>query len=803
MPGDVSFAFRLLLTQRTLALTVIVTLAIGISSTVLMFTIINGVLLEPLPFPNASRLVSVGESSPGWRDNPVGEYTYRVWRERSRSFEHLAVMHRTERSIEGRGDPLIVDAAHVSANFFDTIGVRPALGGTFDGDIGGSTIVLSHGLWTRLGADTNLIGTTLRIVDRPYVVVGVMPPMTVSGPFIGMADYWTWSGTDPDRKAADGDAVRPGSFRGRTVIGRLRPGVSVAEAQSELTVIQSQLAAEYPQFYTSVGATVTPLKEVVVGNIRPALSVLFVSSALLLLLACANVANLLLARSVSRQKEIGIRLALGARPWHIVRQVLVESLILSFAGGMAGVLAVRAGLSVLTQVIGSSVPRIEAVSIDVNVWLFAVAVAVATGVLFGVAPALAAIRSDIQTATRDAARGSSSGRGGERMRRLLVSSEVALAIVLLAGSVLLIRSFMHLSSVNLGFRREHVLTAELRILDLSYPIEGGVREGLLKRLLARLQSLPGVTHAGASYYFPFSARQNTQYVVVEGRQVPAGQEPAVEYTGVIGDFLTAMGVPLIRGRLWTEEEMWERPGGVVVSESMARMLWPNEDPIGKRVTHNRAATQGWATVIGVVGDVRQRSVDQPPRPQWYFPYSNFSWPLMTLAIRTTGDPAALIPTVRQAVTDIDPNLPMHRLTPLADVVAGTLAERRLAFGLLAGFAAMSLLLAGLGVYATVANAVAQQTRELAIRSALGATVGGIVRLVMRDGVITVGVGCVVGLALSAAATRLMQRLLFDVSSTDAVSFAAAVLILSAIAGVACYLAARRAAAIDPASSLLT
>jgi putative ABC transport system permease protein len=380
---------------------------------------------------------------------------------------------------------------------------------------------------------------------------------------------------------------------------------------------------------------------------------------------------------------------------------------------------------------------------------------------------------------------------------------VALTLVLLVASALLIRSFMRLADVDPGFRAEHVLTAELRILDLTYPIEGGARTALLERLLSRLQSLPGVTHVGASYYFPFAARQNTQYVVVEGRPVPPGQEPAVEYTGVIGDFLTAMGVPLVRGRLWSAEEMWARPGGVVVSESLARMLWPDDDPIGKRVTHDRAATPGWATVIGVVGDVRQRAVDQPPLPQWYFPYSNFSWPLMTLAIRTTTDPAALVPAVRQAVREIDPNLPLHRLAPLEDLVSATLAGRRLAFGLLAGFAAVSLLLAVVGVYATLATAVQQQAKEIAIRAALGASIGAIVGLVMRQGLRAVGVGCAAGVVLSLVGTRLMRGLLFEVSPTDAISFGAAALIVTAVAAAGSYLPALKAAAIDPASSLQT
>lgn len=796
--SDFAWAVRRLWKHRALTVTVVTTLALGIGSTVLMFSIVNGVLLQPLPFPVASELVSLGESSPGWRDNPVASYTYRVWREHSESFESLAVMHRTERSIEGRGEPLIVDAAHVSANYFDTIGIRPALGGTFDTAASGRPVVLSHHLWTRLGADPGILGTTLRIVDRPHVVVGVMPPITMSGPFIGLGDCWIWSGTD--RVPED---YRPGSYRGRTVIGRLKPGVSVEQARADLATIQRQLEAEYPQFYANVGVTVTPLREVVVGRARPALAMLFAAAALLLLIACANVANLLLARSVERQHEVGIRLSLGARPWHIVRQLLVESLVLSLAGGVGGVLAAMAGSRVLAGTIGSTVPRMESVSMDAGVLLFSVGLAVVTAAVCGTAPALTAARGDLQTATRDAARGSSSGPGRQRVRQVLVSAEVALTLVLLVGSALLIRSFMRLADVDLGFRAGHVLTAELRILDLKYPVEGGARDALLRRLSARLQALPEVTSVGASYYFPFSARENTQHVIVEGRPVPSGQEPTVQYTGVIGDFLPAMGIPLVRGRLWTAEEMWTRPGGVVVSESLARMVWPNDDPIGKRVTHDRAPRPGWATVIGVVGDVRQRSVEQPPLPQWYFPYSNYSWPLMTLAIRTTGDPAALVPAVRQAVREIDPDLPLHRLMPLEDVIAGTLAGRRLAFALLAGFAAVSLVLAVVGVYAALAHAVQQQAKEIAIRAALGASVGTIVSRVMRNGLIAVGIGCVAGVALSVVGTRVMRELLFEVSATDAVSFGAAVFVLVVVATGACYLPARRAAAIDPASSLQT
>jgi putative ABC transport system permease protein len=742
----------------------------------------------------------VGESSPGWMDNPVGTYTYRVWRERSRSFEHLAVMHRTERSIEGRGDPLIVEAAHVSANFFNAIDIQPALGRTFDRGAPENAIVISDHLWRRLGTDPGILGTTLRIVDRPYVVVGVMPPMTVSGPFIGLADYWTWSGSDPMRQASD-EEVRPSSFRGRSVIGRLKPGVSLDQARSELAAIQRQLAAEYPQFYGTVGITVTALDEVVVGSARSVLAILFASAGFLLLIACANVANLLLARSVARQREVAIRMALGARRWHIVRQFLIESLVLSIVGGVVGILVVAVGLGVLVPIIGASVPRMEAVSINVRVLLFSVGMTLVTGVLFGMAPALAAARGDVHAATRDAARGTSSGPGRQRLRRVLVSAEVALSIVLLAGSALLVRSFMKLSEVDLGFRPEHVLTGELRIPDLTYPVERGNREALLRRLLSRLQSLPGVTHVGASYYFPFSARQNTQYVIVEGRPHLPGQEPAVEYTGVIGDYLTAMGIPLIRGRLWTAEEMWERPGGVVVSQSMARMLWPDEDPIGKRLTHNRATRPGWMTVIGIVGDVRQRSVDRPPLPQWYFPYSNFSWPLMTVVLRTAGDPSAAIPAMRQAVRDIDPNLPLHRIRPLDDLVAATMARRRLAFGLLAGFAAMALLLAALGAYAAVATAVAQRTQEIGIRIVLGATRSTIVRLVMRDSLLMVVMGSAAGMTGGLLASRLMHSLLFGVSPADGISFAAATLILTAVSGIASYLPARRAAAVEAAALL--
>jgi putative ABC transport system permease protein len=656
---------------------------------------------------------------------------------------------------------------------------------------GPQSVIISHAIWQRLGERDDLIGQPLRMGGDSFTIVGVMPPVNDTDVSIGWGDVWA-----PSRMNFQAVKTKPSGWRGLRVLGRLKPGVTVAQARAQLEMIERQLAQELPNIYGGYAAVVRPLHDFIVGGVQARLLVLFGAVVFVLLIACVNVINLLLARGASREKELAVRLALGAGRGRLLRQLLTESVLLSLLGAVAGAGLAWLGVRFLIAFNQGNIPRIEQTALDGRVLGFTLLLSVGAGVLFGFFPALGATKINLNRALKEGGRGSSNGR--QRERSWLVVAETAFALLLLVGSGLMLKSLWKLTRVDAGMKTEHVLTLDLTLPDARYK-EPQQRVAFFQQLLQRLEALPGVAAAGANRYFPLRDRQYSQPVFIEGRPVPEGRQPVVHYGGVTSGYFRALGIPLLRGRDFSEQEMWETSGVVIINESLARQLFPNEDPLGKRLKH---ASQ-WQTIIGVVGDVRQRHLNEAAYPQVYVSYADFKHTTMTLAIRTTADPAALIPLVRREVQTLDPALPIFNVTPLDSFIERTITDWRLSAWLLALFAGSALLLSAIGAYGVISYSVSQRTREIGLRMAMGAQASDVLRLIVGQGMKVVAVGAVIGLAAALALGQVVKHLLFDVSATDPLVFAGVAFLMVIVALLACWIPARRAAKVDPMIALRT
>jgi putative ABC transport system permease protein len=802
---DIRYAARKLLRAPGFTLVAVTTLALGVGATTAVFSIVSGVLLKPLPFAKPEQVVFISSTKGEGQTNPMSALDFVDYRDQSKSFVGMAAYDRASMNATGGASGAVrLDAAQVGASFFDLLAAKPHLGRAFvaSEDKAGANrvVVLGHHFWRdHFGADSRVVGQAIRLDGDPYTVIGVAPSSLT---FPARVDVYVPLVFQPWML----DARNRGAHH-LYAIGRVKNGITVASANVEVATIATRLAVQYPESNTGFGGRVIPLHERIVGKVDKPLYAMLGAVGLVLLIACANVANLLLVRAYARESEMAVRTALGAARRRIVRQLVTESLLLSAGGALLGVVLASWAVAAVVAFGPSGLPRLHEVVIDGRVLAFAAGVGVITGILFGLVPALHAARPDVAQMLRESVRGSSRG-GSHRTRSALVIAEMALAVVLLVGAGLLIHSFVRLVNVDPGFNPERVVAFNLSLPSTKYRYERHVRS-FASDLTQRLHQTPGTHEVGITFGRPLSNSgfmRTTFEVAGWPRSTPDNRRVAQVHMTSPGYF-RAMGIPLRRGRLYTPAE--DRPEAapvIVVSEAFARKYFAAEDPLGKHVTlgitHDTAeAGRGEDTVqgriVGIVGDVKQQDLATPSYPAVYAPFN--TWPIgfFTVLVRTEADPRALQRRIRSVVREMDADLPIFDLTTMTEAVSASVSQPRFYMVLLGAFAAIALLLAALGIYGVIAYAVSQRTRELGIRVALGATRQRIVRLVIAEGVWLAGIGVVLGIVASMALTRAIASLTFGVGKLDPVTLAAAPLTLMAAALLGCYLPARRAARVDP------
>jgi predicted permease len=798
---DLRYGARMLMKNRGFTIVAVVALALGIGANSAIFSVVNTVLLRPLPYKKPDRLVMVFEdnSRHGFpRDTPAPA-NYIDWRDQNKVFEGMAAIAELSMNLTGEGEPERLDGRRVSASLFPILGVEPQLGRWFspeeDQPGANHAVILSHALWQRrFGANAGIIGKTITLNGNSFEVVGVMP---ASFQFPTREDQFWIPIAFSQREAG-----RRGSHF-LEVVARLKPGVTEQQAQAEMSAIAARLSQQYPEQNTDVGAEVVPLHEQLVGKIKPALLVLLGAVGFVLLVACANVANLLLARAATRQKEIATRVALGASRMRLVRQFLTESVLLSAVGGVVGLLLAVWGVRLLKAFIPENISQAAAITVDVKVLLFTLLVSLLTGVIFGLAPATQATKFNLNETLKEGGRDSAAGNRGSRIRGALVISEVALSLVLLIGAGLLVNSFMRLRKVDPGFRADHLLTMNVVLPQQKYP-DAARRSAFYTELIRRVEALPGVKSATVSSQIPLISQGDSVGVVFEGRPDPApGQENIIATRVVSPRYFQTMGIQLLRGRSFGEQDRADAPAAAVISEAMAKRYFPGEDPVGKRLSPGKPESpDDWVTVVGVVKDVHQFELDAEPKPQMYLTYeqAGFFAP-GHLVVSTSVEPRSLATAVRDAVWGIDKDQPVSNVSTMEDVLSESIARQRFSMILLGVFAAVGLILAAVGLYGVMSYSVAQRRHEIGIRMALGAQGSDVLKLVVGQGLKLVCVGVAVGLVAALALTRVMASLLYGVSSTDPATFAVISLVLVGAGVLASYIPARRATKVDPIIAL--
>ena len=800
--NNLRYAFRQLLRQPGFTALAVVALALGIGANTVLFSAINTLFLRPLAYPQPDQLVRAWGSFPerGLDRANVSWPRYSAWREQQQSFSEFSAQSFTGFTLTGRGDPENLQGVRVTENFFRTIGVQPLLGRTFTADDdrpgGPNVAMLSHIFWQkRFGGDKNILGQAITLNGTPFTVIGVMPP-SLTFPF---AQNQVWLPRVFEQEGLPPDIVQRGTGY-LTILGRMKEGLTREQADEQLRVIDHRYQTANPEKVDAkAGMSVVSFHEDLVGRQRPMMLTLFAAVGCVLLVACANVANLLLARFTARRKEIAIRTALGATRARIVVQFLIESILTAAIAGVLGTLLAVWGLDLLKKVAENFIPRVLEISLDLYVLGFALGLSLLTGLVLGLVPALHASRSDPIDSLKDSSRGTT-GRQAGRLRAGLLIAEVALSLVLLVGAVLLIDSFRRLQNVDPGFRREGVTTFFVGLPPGSYPdIE---KQGLFyQTALEKLKTLPGVTHAAAGSNLPASDNGNTRSpAAVEGRPLPPVSDRTIcVRSTVTPGFFEALGIPIKQGRDFTWRDRSGSPDVLIINEEMARKFFPGENPVGRRLITGIASIP--REIVGVVGDVRSENLSLPPGAEMYYPAAQLDGAFLSVVVRSDRPAASLRPELVAAVHSLDPGLPIDQVQSYTEVLAQASADRRLSMYLLGGFAGLALLLAGMGIYSVIAYGVAQRTNEFGIRFALGAAARDVIGLVMKEGLRLALIGLVVGLALSFAVTRLMQRLLFEVSPRDPLLYSGVALFICAVAALACFVPAMRATRIDPMQAL--
>ena len=799
---DLRYGVRILLKQPGFTLVAVITLALGIGANTAIFSLVNSILLRPLPFRDPDRIVRLIQASPklGLPTWGVSQAGYAAYREQNRSFESIAIYTTTATNLTGTGEPERLPLATVTADFFKVFGVNPLLGRTFvegeDVKDKNQVCVISHAFWQRrFGGDPNVVGKTLSLNNMPTEIVGVMPPEFKFPRY--EIDLWTPLAHDPKR-------IAPYFY---SVVGRLKPGVDVAQAQTDTTEVVQNYGRQNPNVSESVGVSegngprtiVTPVREVILGRTEKPLLVLLAAVALVLLIACANVANLLLARATSRTREIAVRVSLGASPARVARQLLTESVLLSFIGAVVGVGLAAVGVRMLDKLPISGIVRMEEVSLDGRVLAFTAGLTVFTGLLFGFMPALRAYAMGIASGIHEGARGTVSHR---RLNSALVAVQFALSLVLLIGAGLLLKSFQRLESVDLGFNPENTLTMVATLPQAKYDNEEKALR-FYDAALERLRNSPGIRAVGLTDNLPFGDGGNMDGVIVEGQEPPEGAnisqtEQAVIQSLTPGTF-TALGIRLLQGRDFQTTDNADSPRVAIVDEPLVRRYWPAGDAIGRRlqITGNRQ----WLTIVGIVAGVKHINLAEEKRPHIYSPLAQAPSPRAAFVVRTDGPPVSAAPTFRAAIREIDPDMPLQRLRPMTEMIGQTLSTQRLTNFLLTAFAIIALTLAAVGIYSTMSVYVGGRTKEFGIKLALGAQPSALRSSVIRQGLWLTGAGVLVGVAGALALTRTIKSLLFEVSATDPVVFTAIPVLLVLVALLACYIPARRATKVDPLVAL--
>jgi putative ABC transport system permease protein len=806
---DMRYGARVLAKHKGFTAVAVLTLALGIGANTAIFSVVNELLLRPLPFPEAERLVMLWEVSPrSGEQNVTSRANFLGWRGQGTVFDGMAAFSDRRLNLTGAGDPEEIPVQFASPELFRVLGVEPLFGRALtpdDARPGAPAVaVLGHGVWLRrFGGDPAVIGRPVMLNGAPHTVVGVLPAgfqwhVRQRSGTGKPAEIWTVL----EMPTEEGPGTR-GRFL--SVVARLKPGVSLERAEAEMKTISARLEEDAPRYNKGWGAQVIPLREQFVGNVRPALLILLGAVGFVLLIACANVANLMLSRAAAREKEIAVRTALGGCRWRIVRQLLTESLLLALLGSAAGLLLAWWGIEALAAISPRELVSLQGVGINLTVLAWTLGVSLLTGIVFGLAPALEATRLNLSDTLKEGGKGGGgqSARSG-RLRNALVVAEVALALVLLVSAGLLVRSFARLRQVNTGFETENVLTMVVSLPSAKYKEDQQV-VAFFREATERVRSLPGVRAAGVVNYLPLYGGLGARTVfTIEGRPAPQpGREMELSTHVRVADtgYFAAMGIPLLRGRHFTDYETAEARRVVLISEAMARRHFPGEDPLGKRVSVQMFEKPTPTEIVGVVGDVRYDSLTDEAQPTVYFPHPDLTYPFMTLVVRTAGDPAEMTPAVRREVRAIDPEQPVADVRTMNQVMADTVGRARFNTLLLALFAGLATLLAAVGIFGVMNYSVTLRTREIGLRMALGAQPARVLALVLRQGLLLTLAGVGLGLAGALALTRLMSSLLYGVEATDPVTFAAIALLLTLVSLLACYLPARRATRIDPLTAL--
>jgi putative ABC transport system permease protein len=798
---DVRFSLRILLKNPGFAVVAVIILALGIGANTAMFTVASALLLRPFPFHDPEQLVSI-DTKDKVAERGGTLLRYELLRDRSQSFQAVAAWTNDTFDLTGRGEPLQVPVARVTPSFFPMLGVQPQLGRVFRDDEGrpegNHVVMLSDAIWrSRFGGDPGIIGQTVTLDTVPHTVVGVLPA-DAQFPFVGQADVWT-------PRYFELTLMTPQRLRAGvgylTFIARLRPDVTLTRADSELAVLNQQYRDQNPtapDADPAVAMIASPLRDLVVADVRDRVLVLSGAVAVVLLIACANVASLLLSRALARRQEIAIRTAMGAARSVIVRQLLTESVLLSLVAGVLGVGLGWAATRALTHMSASQLPQGVPITMDLRVLVFAVGVSLLTGIAFGVFPALQLSRTDLNTTLREEGSSTSAGRERARMRSLLVVGQVALSLLLLIGAGLLLRSLARLLRVDPGFDAHNVLTMNVSLPTVKYA-KPEQQIAFFDDVLRRVSALPGVRNAAISAALPMSWKRITPMLPEGQPEVPLGQRPFLDIEAISPQWFDTMRVPLRNGRGFTAADNAEAPKVLVVNETFARRFWPNQNPVGKHVVVGRGP--GASEVVGVAADVRNKGLAEEAQAQVYIPFAQLPWGNMNLLVRTDMTPQSLASAVKKQISAVDVDQPVTSIQTVDELMDSSRAQPRFTMMLLAVFSLAALALAVIGIYGVLAYSVAQRRHEMAIRLALGAERGDILRLVVRQGFTLAIVGIAVGWFAALLMTRLMSSMLYDVGARDLTTFALAPIIFLVIALLASYLPARRATKLDPVEAL--